>query len=160
VYGSVVPHKQETLQESCFEKLSVEELGAYARAIISINTVLGGSLTPPSQRSKRPVVKSLKSSAMHAHPSLVLRPLPTYPHPPLKPPIYCNSVSTKKTDHSQTPDVTSSGLFGPRISRLPGEEKLLYRKLLSVIRDKKCCKLLLQGKGESQSILDLLHHVS
>ncbi len=169
IYESVVPLARGELQVSSFETLSLEELGAYSLAIISIHDMAGGFLDPPSQGSNplpsnpEPVVKSLTSGVTYAPPTvrndLVPRPLPACPLTSVDPPFYSESASVNP-DRPQALDDISTGFAAHVISQLPEEERLLYRQLLSVIRNEDCCRSLLQGKGEAQQLLDLLHHVS
>lgn len=163
IYRSVVPSAQQALRESSFEALSVGEIGAYAQAIVSLVDVLGDFVTPQSQQ---PYIRAPdpEPSGVTPPPTVssgsVWRLLPALPLPSVDPPFYCEFTPTASTDCPLAPSDISTDLIGPVISQLPEEEGFLYQQLLSIVRNEGRCRLLFQGKGETQNLLDNLHHVS
>lgn len=176
-YESFNLPRTDTLRQCDVNELTLEELAAYARAIVSIHGQCG--VLPNSQhrrpglqvskidRSVMPVVDgavhvSGRDTTSNSAPcTLDVNPQLTQEALQMDCPPVCVDLQPIADEHILQRPPSPALLTNFDTPQLPEDEMLLYQQLISVIHnEKKFLQLILNGKAEIQGFLDLLQHVS
>lgn len=167
VYESLDLPDHVTLQPHIFDDTTLEELVAYARAIISMygefrTTPLFHKPDRPAAQVDKPMVARIDNLS-HAANDGSYALVPAALASGLNQEEQCLDWDKPKSIldvHCPPPMKNSDHLTSPSISGLPEDDMLLYQQLLSTIRDEgRFGDVFLGGRTEIQNFLNLLQHV-